>query len=302
METGRPDGTWMSRGQQPAIWPLCLTKSRWLRTPSHGCPQLPNRRGGVVHNARARMNDSSTGQAAGVLRASVQQRRMASRVPQSSPRLRAAAAAELAGLRRQQEALRAERETLGARVAALDVTLAALADRTTVMESLCSEDGSAAPAPVSQSPVVLSTPSRTLLRGPAIRRRAVKILLADQRRPQALHYREWYALLRKRGYEVSGKEPLAVFLTQLSRSPVVRRSTQSGVYELDEDAPVRLRRELEVQQQILRDLTTPGAEVDLDQLRRRRSAATKQIDALEKALQEADALMAAGESQHAAAG
>ena len=62
---------------------------------------------------------------------------------------------------------------------------------------------------------------------------AVTISLPDPRHPQALHYREWFALLEQNGYAVAGKDPLAVFLTQLSRSPVVQRGTQSGVYELN---------------------------------------------------------------------
>ena len=40
---------------------------------------------------------------------------------------------------------------------------------------------------------------------------------------EALHYREWFDLLAQPGHEIAGKDPLAVFLTQISRSPVVRK-------------------------------------------------------------------------------
>ena len=47
--------------------------------------------------------------------------------------------------------------------------------------------------------------------------------------------------MRAAGHEIAGKDPLAVFLTQLSRSPVIRKGTRAGVYELDPTAPQRLR-------------------------------------------------------------
>ena len=64
---------------------------------------------------------------------------------------------------------------------------------------------------------------RAGLRGPAIREAAVRALVADGR--EALHYREWFELL---DHEVAGKDPLAVFLTQLSRSPAVRKGARPG--------------------------------------------------------------------------
>ena len=67
-------------------------------------------------------------------------------------------------------------------------------------------------------------PRRAGLRGPAIREAAVRALVADGR--DALHYREWFELLDER--TVAGKDPLAVFLTQLSRSPAVRKGAQPG--------------------------------------------------------------------------
>ena len=60
-----------------------------------------------------------------------------------------------------------------------------------------------------------------------------------------LHYREWFDLLTRAGYAVAGKDPLAVFLTQLTRSPVVRKSATPGRYELDRQADQRLKRRID---------------------------------------------------------
>jgi hypothetical protein len=133
-----------------------------------------------------------------------------------------------------------------------------------------------------------------VLRGPAIRRAAVDVLLARPDRPEALHYREWFALLRRAGFEVAGKDPLAVFLTQLSRSPVVRKGTQAGVYELDLGAPARLGMRLDRLHDELRALTArPEATADLAAIRAQREQLTVEISQTEKALEEAEATLAA---------
>ena len=120
-------------------------------------------------------------------------------------------------------------------------------------------------------------------------------LLAHPDTPQALHYRAWFDALEAAGYEVAGKDPLAVFLTQLSRSPVVRRGTQSGVYELDPGAPRRLRDQLDALHAELRGIAgTPSATADLTAIRGRRAALTTQITQVEKALEEAEGTRAAG--------
>jgi hypothetical protein len=71
----------------------------------------------------------------------------------------------------------------------------------------------------------------------------VDLLVASGR--EALHYREWFDLLTRQGHAVAGKDPLAVFLTQLSRSPVLRKGARPGHYELDRQAPARLKRKLD---------------------------------------------------------
>jgi hypothetical protein len=62
---------------------------------------------------------------------------------------------------------------------------------------------------------------------------AVALLERELAPGQAVHYRDWYALLCRAGYRVRGKNPLASFLAQVARSeqvePVGRRS---GRYKL----------------------------------------------------------------------
>jgi hypothetical protein len=103
-----------------------------------------------------------------------------------------------------------------------------------------------------------------------------------------LHYRQWFQRLLDAGFTVAGKDAEAVFLTQLTRSPVLRKSTQAGVYELDRQAPARLRHELDDLQRQLRALTAPTTGgVDLAAVRARRTTLSKQISRAEKAFEEA---------------
>jgi hypothetical protein len=86
------------------------------------------------------------------------------------------------------------------------------------------------------------------------------------------------------GHEVAGKDPLAVFLTQLGRSPVIRRTGRPGVYALDAAAPEKLKQRLD---RLHRELKELAAGDDLTAIRVRRETLTKQIADTEKALDEA---------------
>jgi hypothetical protein len=79
--------------------------------------------------------------------------------------------------------------------------------------------------------------------GGAIRALAVPLLLRE-RGPGPIHYADWADLLRAQGLQVAGKRPEAVFLSQVSRSPLVRATTKAGYYEIDFDAPRKLEEEL----------------------------------------------------------
>ncbi len=221
---------------------------------------------------------------------------MKRRSPAPSARLLRAVAAEREDLRRRRTELLERRRQLQAELGELDAAVTDVDERLLHIDRLAADQPSGPSTnelPASAHPAPPSAEAREELRGPAIRATAVKVLLAHPQRPEALHYREWFALLNNAGYSIAGKDPLAVFLTQLSRSPLVRRSTQSGVYQLDLEAPTRLHFQLENLQTQLRALTTksPSSTTDLTSIRNTRSDLTRQIDRAEKAVQEAEATL-----------
>ena len=212
-----------------------------------------------------------------------------------SRRLQRAADAERNELRKTRRQLLSKREEVVARLHELDEALAEVRDRETLLDRLAPATATNArevePSEVSEA--------HELLRGPAIRETAVRVLTA-RGGVEALHYREWFKLLGAAGYGVAGKDPLAVFLTQISRSPVVRKGTQAGVYELDLDASARLRRELNRLQSELRELADePRSSVSLAQVRSRRERLTTAIGRLERELEEAARVLGAGNSDSA---
>jgi hypothetical protein len=258
-------------------------------------PQVyPQLRGNACHRT-VRMTVLSTGQSHGAVRIAVQPSQpMISSAPTPSRRLVSAAAAERDDLRRRREKLLDARETLQTEMARIEALLRALDQREDLLERLT---GSTEGQPPQRNDAGTSSRhgpsgSTKVLRGPAIRRVAVEIFLELPEHPEALHYRQWYAALQTRGFAVAGKDPLAVFLTQLGRSPVVRRGTQSGVYELDRSAPSRLRQRLAGLHEELRRLAaTPGQATGLAAARARRAQLHAEIGQVEKALEEAEAAL-----------
>jgi hypothetical protein len=224
--------------------------------------------------------------------------------PSPSARLLRAAAAEREDLMRHRDQLVTAREQLRDELARIDASLHELDERARLLDLLAGPQSTAGdaepPTPVDRAP----GRAAPKLRGPAIRRAAVEALLALPDRPEALHYRDWYAALTDAGFEVAGKDPLAVFLTQVSRSPVIRKSTQPGVYELDTGAARRLRDKLDRLHEDLRALSaTPSAATDLAAVRSRRAQIHAEIGHVEKALVEAEELLGDGRrSPLAAAG
>jgi len=203
-------------------------------------------------------------------------------LPAPSPRLLRALEAERAELERHKERLLETRRRVRAQLAEVDAALGELDERAALLDRLAGPPA----APPAPTPL---RPQSAPLRGPAIRRAAVKVLLEHPDRPQALHYRGWFEAVSAAGHQIAGKDPLAVFLTQLSRSPVVRKGTQNGVYELDRAAPARLRRRLDELHDELRRLTaTPSSTVELASIRTRRAQLNVEIGQVEKALAEAE--------------
>jgi hypothetical protein len=221
---------------------------------------------------------------------------MVSTTPSPSARLLRAAAAEREELGRHRERLLAAREEVREELARIDSSLYELDERARLLDRLVSPGakrvphGAQPPGTANHDDGPRSSAGR--LRGPAIRRAAVATLLALPERPESMHYRDWYEALRAAGFEVAGKDPLAVFLTQISRSPVIRRSTQAGVYELDTAAAHRLRDRLDRLHEDLRALAaTPSAATDLAAVRSRRAQIHAEIGQVEKALVEAEDLL-----------
>jgi hypothetical protein len=189
---------------------------------------------------------------------------------QPSARLVRAVTAERAELERHRAGLHAEAQELRAALERIEHRLIEIDERCELLERL-------APAPPVAEP--RERDERTL-RGPAIREAAVRTLIAHER--DTIHYREWFELLTRTGHEISGKDPLAVFLTQISRSPAVKRGTTAGVYELDRHAPQRLRNRIEGLQHELRGLPATGT-----------AGLAKEIGRQERALEEASRLLTA---------
>lgn len=232
---------------------------------------------------------------------------MTQTAPPTSPRLRRAAEAERAEIDRHRTRLLETRDELRAELARIDVGLADLDDRQRLLDRLvapAAASGSTRPITAPRDHVGPSSDrARTTLRGPAIRAAAVRVL-AQRPGREALHYREWYQLVLSEGFSIAGKDPLAVFLTQLGRSPLVRKGTQAGVYELDLNAPGRLRARLDDLQQQLRQLTaTSASTADLGAIRERRGLVNAEIGQVEKALEEAaEVLVSPQQPRVAAAG
>ena len=232
-----------------------------------------------------------------------------------SRRLIRAVAAEQAELARHRERLADERDQHASELRRLDEALAEIDARLGVLAQLTDSAGSEtatggasppslhapggadAPGPTRAEHAPGGTdapgptraePHRQILRGPAIREMAVQVLVAQPHHIEALHYRRWYELLQQAGYAVAGKDPLAVFLTQVTRSPVVRKATEPGVYEVDRQAPLRIRQRLERLQAELRDTAlAPKAPVELAEVRARRHELDLAISQQERALEEA---------------
>jgi hypothetical protein len=86
----------------------------------------------------------------------------------------------------------------------------------------------------------------------------------------AIHYRDWFELVQEDGVEIVGKDPLATFLTQITRSPVVVRvDEEQGVYALDPHGAYERARDR------FRELVSDGSAEEEE-----RDAARRELDAV----------------------
>jgi hypothetical protein len=83
------------------------------------------------------------------------------------------------------------------------------------------------------TPQLSLTPSDETLRGQRLRDVAIQVLKHHKGEATAVHYREWYELVVHDGHRIAGKDPVASFLTQVSRAPEVEPvGRRSGLYRL----------------------------------------------------------------------
>jgi hypothetical protein len=71
------------------------------------------------------------------------------------------------------------------------------------------------------------------LRGERLREVALEVLCRLSSSGEAVHYRVWFDSVVDSGYRVSGRDPLATFLTQVTRIDRVEKiGHRSGLYRL----------------------------------------------------------------------
>lgn len=206
-----------------------------------------------------------------------------------SSTLRRAAQRERERLERARMRIRAKRETLREELSRLDSELDALKDRERLLVELVDEPPTETPT---SGEVVVARGE--VLKGAAIRERAARRYYLTHGAGKALHYRHWFELLVAEGVEIAGKDPMATFLTNLSRSPVVVRGSEPASYAIDAEAPERLRAELAERQAELRDLAEVIARqvTPTEDLRDHRARLTSDIRRLEGHITEAERVLA----------
>ena len=71
------------------------------------------------------------------------------------------------------------------------------------------------------------------LRGKKLQEIAIEVLRQRRGTEAVVHYKEWFDLLIEAGLRIAGRDPLATFLTQISRAPTVESvRPRSGLYKL----------------------------------------------------------------------
>lgn len=188
--------------------------------------------------------------------------------PHRSQRFTKAATNERNRLVRRRAQLARKRNDLQERLDAIDKELKAVDQEIVVLESFAHGETDAPQSAAAAQ--IARTDDSTTISGGAIRTLAVPLLLRE-RGPGPIHYTEWAALLRAEGYQVAGKRPDAVFLNQVTRSPLVRATTKAGYYELDLDAPQHLEDRLRQQKTKLATLMIESPK-DADEFERYREA------------------------------
>lgn len=83
------------------------------------------------------------------------------------------------------------------------------------------------------APQLSMTDADEELRGQRLHDVAIQVLKRHKGEAVAVHYRDWYDLIVHEGHRIAGKDPVATFLTQVTRAPEVERvGRRSGLYRL----------------------------------------------------------------------
>lgn len=224
---------------------------------------------------------------------SVRKRSVPEPAAKTSQRFSRAAQAERDRLARKEAQLKERRESLQDKLDELDGELEAVVSQIRLIETVAKP----AQMPAQVKEIGGRGEEGTVLTGATIRQEAVRLLLRD-RDGGPIHYREWLDLLNHYGFRVAGKRPEAVFLNQVTRSPVVHATTQTGYYEIDLEAAGKLQRSVaqlvaELAELSEKPLTAAG---DFEQRRERQRELSRAIAKAERMLREAtEALSAFGD-------
>jgi hypothetical protein len=202
----------------------------------------------------------------------------------TSQRFSRAARAERDRLSRSRAQLERKRSDLRQRLEAVELEIGAVDEQMRVLEDIAQPP----PSEIQIRKVAPADGRPEQLGGARIREVAVPILLRLHGEAP-IHYRDWYSLFRSEGYEAAGKRPDAVFLNQVSRSPLVRSSTKSGFYLVDPTVVDDLRQTLVRRQGELAELLTdtPVDASALEARRLRQRELTSEIAKIERDLAEA---------------
>ncbi len=132
------------------------------------------------------------------------------------------------------------------------------------------------------------------LKGAELREAAASLYYREHGAGHPSHYRHWFDLLTGNGIQISGKDPVATLLTNLNRSPVVVRGPEAGTYEIDEEAPERLRSRLAELHAEFADLAQVIGEKETASadLLKHRTELLSEIRRIERLVDEADRVLA----------
>jgi predicted nuclease with TOPRIM domain len=171
----------------------------------------------------------------------------------ASRRLQNAARAERARLRRELDRHEQRMSRLRTEMVELEQNANAIREQLALLAQVAHDEGEDSPFSIEERALRVVeptldqphlTPPHGYLRGADIRIAAVRVLASTENPSKPTHYADWYRLVIEAGFGIAGRDPLATFLTQIGRSPLVDRASERGLYALNLDVLPRLRERL----------------------------------------------------------